>query len=75
MTLLPKILLISILVWIRHLVLEHLDELVEDDGNDSANTRSNPCANALATISGHPASQNGSENAYSKSSVPDQTRR
>ena len=48
MPLLPDIFLISILVRICHLILEHLDELVEDDGKHSANGRSNPCVKRIS---------------------------
>jgi hypothetical protein len=36
------ILVVSILVWIGHLIFEDLDETVEDDGDDRAKARSNP---------------------------------
>jgi hypothetical protein len=42
MPLLPHILIVSILVWIRHLILKDLDELVEDDSKDSADSWTNP---------------------------------
>lgn len=43
MSFLFHIFIISILIRIRHLVLEDLDKLVEDDGKDGANTWADPC--------------------------------
>lgn len=72
---------ITILTRIRHLVLEHLDELVEEDCDERADEWSNPCFKLALTRKPHEGrmkgvveivEEGGGKRTYNKSSAPDQ---
>lgn len=48
--LLLHVVFIGILIGIGHLVFQHLDEVVEDNGDHGAASRSNPCSSSASCL-------------------------